>query len=151
MLLARSQQWGIVMNRLELFVFLLLGVSATAATAQQARHHRPPSQGIGQWQVIGYKVVNGASDTDNIYMPGRQRVRQLRLCAFHAPLRLRDFDVYFANGARQDVKMRERVSPGTCSRAIDLQGRARDVTRIRLKYGRIQRGSRAPLVRVSAR
>ena len=139
------------MKGIRILAAATLGMAASAAGAQQAQHHRPPSQWAGQWHVIGYKVVNGGSDTDNIYLPGRQRVRQLRLCAYNAPLRLRDFDVYFANGARQDVKMRDRVNPGTCSRAIDLKGRARDVTRVRLKYGRIQRGYRAPLVRVTAR
>jgi len=105
------------------------------------------------WRVIGYKVVNGGSDTDWIYTPGAQRYRQIRICAFNAPLGMRDVDIYFANGGHQDVRTRDILRPGTCTRVIELSGRAtRDVTRVRLKYGQLARGLRqAPLVRVTAR
>ena len=140
------------MRQLYLVAGLTLGIAATAASAQyETRHHRPPNHWNAQWRVIGYKVVNGGTDTDYIYTPGRQRYRQLRLCAYNSPIRMRDFDVYFANGSKQDVKTRERLGPGTCTRVIDLKGNARDVTRVRLKYQRLARGFRAPLVRVTAR
>ena len=103
------------------------------------------------WRVIGYKVVNGGSDTDWIYTPGAWRYRQIRLCAFNAPLNMRDVDIYYANGGHQDVDTRDRLNPGTCTRAIDLNGRGRNIARIRLKYGEIARGFQAPMVRVTAR
>lgn len=119
---------------------------ATGAEAQRPMHW---FQG---WRVIGYKVVNGGSDTDWVYTPGNQRYRQLRICAFNAPLGMRDVDVYFANGGHQDVNTRDILRPGTCTRAIDLKGQARDITRVRLKYGRLARGlHQAPMVRVTAR
>jgi hypothetical protein len=134
-----------------------LAVGLAASAAAQQRHpgwHGPGGHGPGWhagWHVIGHKIVNSGSDTDWIYTPGARRYRQLRLCAYNAPLHMRDFDVYFANGGHQDVRTRDRLAPGTCTREIDLNGRARDITRIRLKYGRIARGFQAPLVRVSAR
>jgi len=105
------------------------------------------------WRVIGYKVVNGGSDTDWVYTPGSQRYRQLRICAFNAPLGMRDVDVYFANGGHQDVATRDILRPGTCTRTIAVKGHvARDITRIRLKYGRLARGlHQNPMVRVTAR
>jgi hypothetical protein len=104
------------------------------------------------WRVIGFKVVNGGSDTDWINTPGARRYRQIRICAFNAPLGMRDVDVYFANGGHQDLNTRDILRPGTCTRALDLNGRARDITRVRLKYGRLARGlHQAPLVRVTAR
>lgn len=115
-----------------------------------------PTQALAQWlprgwHVIGYKVVNGRRDTDNIYTPGRQAFRQIRLCAFNAPLRMRDLRVYYRNGARQDVGVRQYIRPGTCTRNIDLRGRVRDVSRVRLKYAPVALRARAPLVRVAAR
>ena len=103
------------------------------------------------WRVIGYKVVNGGSDTDWINTPGAHRYRQVRVCAFNAPLHMRDMDIYYANGGHQDVNTRDVLRPGTCTRAIDLNGRGRDISRVRLKYGQIARGFQAPLVRVTAR
>ena len=115
-----------------------------------------PTQALAQWlprgwHVIGYKVVTGRRDTDNIYTPGRQAFRQIRLCAFNAPLRMRDLRVYYRNGARQDVGVRQYIRPGTCTRNIDLRGRVRDVRRVRLKDAPGALRARAPLVRVAAR
>ena len=38
----------------------------------------------------------------------------------------------------------------SCTRAIDLNGRNRDITRIRMKYDPIYRGT-LPIVRIAAR
>jgi hypothetical protein len=126
-------------------LFLGVGVAAlgaTAASAQWLPHG---------WQVIGYKIVNRRHDTDNIRVGGRQAYRQIRLCAFNAPLHLRDFRVYFRNGGRQDIGTREFIAPGTCTRNVDLAGRYRDIQRIRLRYDRIAPRARPPLVRIAAR
>lgn len=133
-----------MMKKLLCVAGLALAASSAASAQYAGQHHN------GGWRVIGYKIVNGGSDTDTVYTPGRQRYSHIRICAYNAPLRLRDLDVYFANGGRQDVPTRERLNPGTCTRAVDLDGRARDITHVRLKYGQIARGGRLPLVRVTA-
>lgn len=117
------------------------GVLATApATAQQSA-----------WRTIAYKTVNGGADVDRINVRGDRRYRQVRLCVFNAPLRMRDFDIRFENNQRQDVSVRERIRAGTCTRNIDLVGNRRDIEWIRLRYERIARGYTRPLVRVQVR
>ena len=108
------------------------------------------AQGAYNWRVIGFKTVDG-HDSDTINLPGDRRFRQIRLCAYNAPLRMRDLDVRFDNGRRQDVVVRSRINPGTCTRNIDLQGERRDIRHIRLRYEPIARGARRPVVRVQAR
>jgi len=103
------------------------------------------------WHVVGYKTVNGRRDTDTINLPGRQAFRQVRLCAFNAPLHMRDLRVYYRNGGRQDFRVRQYIAPGTCTRNIDLRGQVRDISQVRLKYERVAPRARAPLVRVAAR
>ena len=111
----------------------------------------PAAAQWGQWRTIAYKTVSGGTDVDRINVPGGRRWHQVRLCVFNAPLRMRDFDIRFDNGQRQDVQVRERIRPGRCTRNIDLNGRVRDVDWIRLKYERIARGFTRPQVRVQAR
>ena len=55
-------------------------------------------------------------------LPGVTRQREIRLCAMNAPLHLRDFDIRFANGGRQDVNTRVVLPAGRCTRAVDLRG-----------------------------
>ena len=119
-------------------------VAAAPADAQQ-RHH-----GGSSWRTIGYKTVSGGVDTDRITVQGHARYRQVRLCVFNAPIVMRDFDVRFENGGHQDVRVRQRIGAGTCTRNIDLAGNRRDIETVRLKYSPIRRGWTRPLVRVHA-
>ncbi len=116
-------------------------VAASPATAQQ----------WGNWRTVAFTTVRGGTDVDRINVPGGRRWHEVRLCVFNAPLRMRDFDIRFDNGQRQDVGVRERIGAGRCTRNIDLNGRVRDVDWIRLRYEPIRRGFTRPLVRVQAR
>ena len=109
------------------------------------------AQQRGDWRTIGYKTVNGGTDVDRINVRGDRRFREVRLCVFNAPLRMRDFDVRFENNQRQDVSVRQRIGAGTCTRNVDLYGNRRDIEWIRLKYEPIARGYTRPIVRVQAR
>ncbi|HET9398214.1 MAG TPA: hypothetical protein VFO45_05285 [Sphingomicrobium sp.] len=126
---------------------MILGITAALAAIATA----PASAQSGNWRTIAYKTVSGGTDVDRINVPGGRRWHQVRLCVFNAPLRMRDFDIRFDNGQRQDVRVRERIRPGRCTRNIDLNGRVRDIDWIRLKYERVARGYARPLVRVQAR
>lgn len=115
-------------------------VAASPATAQW-----------GNWRTVAFTTVRGGTDVDRINVPGGRRWHEVRLCVFNAPLRMRDFDIRFDNGQRQDVRVRERIRPGRCTRNIDLPGRTRDIDWIRLRYEPIARGIGRPVVRVQVR
>lgn len=126
-----------------LLAMVALGSAAVLATGAAE------AQGRDGWRTVGTKSVRGG-DSDTIQLPGNVRFRQVRLCAFNAPLHMIDFDVRFQNGRNQDVAVRNRINPGTCTRNIDLQGE-RDIRSIRLRYEPILRGVGRPVVRVQAR
>jgi len=133
-------------------IFAGIGTVATLALAASASAQNERYWNYHGWRTIAYKTVNGGTDTDRIYVPGRERFGNVRLCSMNYPIRMRDFDVYFANGQRQDINVRERIAPGTCTRAAHLSGSGRrDITMIRLKYEPIARGMQRPLVRVQVR
>jgi len=131
----------------------LILAAATAAAAfvatapAEAQQWRWNDRG---WRTIGYTTVDGR-DSDTINLPGFTRQSAIRLCAMNQPLRLRDFDIRFANGGRQDVNTRAILTPGSCTRAIDLRGNRRDITSVRLRYDAITRSWQRPVVRVQVR
>ena len=102
------------------------------------------------WRTIGYTRVDGR-DSDTIRLPGITRQREIRLCSMNAPLRLRDFDIRFANGGSQDVNTRAVLPAGRCTRAVDLNGNRRDLASVRLRYEPIYRAAYRPIVRVQVR
>lgn len=119
---------------------------ATAAPAN-AQSWRWNERG---WRTVAYERVDGR-DTDTIRLRGHVRERAIRVCAMNQPLHLRDFDIRFQNGRRQDVNTRAVLRPGRCTRAVDLRGNRRDISAVRLKYEPIYRNWQRPIVRVQVR
>ena len=125
--------------------YILATAGAAAAVAMPAAAQQ------SNWRTIAYKTVSGGTDVDRINVRGNARYREVRLCVYNSPLRMRDFDIRFENNQRQDVRVRERIGAGRCTRNIDLVGNRRDIDMIRLKYERVARNNARPLVRVQVR
>ena len=131
---------------------LIFAAAATAATLATsipavAQQWRWDERG---WRTIGYTRVDGR-DSDTIQLTGRTRQSAVRLCSMNAPLRIRDFDIRFENGRRQNVKTRAVLPAGRCTRSIDLRGNRRDIASVRLRYEPILRSAMRPVVRVQVR
>lgn len=135
------------MKRLLILAAATAASTVTAIAPASAQNWRWDDRG---WRTVGQTRVDGR-DRDTIYLPGRTRQREIRLCVMKQPLRLRDFDVRFANGGRQDIDTRARLRPGTCTRAVDLRGNRRDIESVRLRYEPIRRSWERPTVRVQVR
>jgi hypothetical protein len=129
------------------FILAAATAAATVVAAAPADAQRWNDRG---WRTVGYTRVDGR-DSDTINLPGFTRQREIRLCAINQPLRLRDFDVRFANGRSQDVNTRAVLGAGTCTRAVDLRGNRRDITSVRLRYEPIRPSWQRPVVRVQVR
>jgi hypothetical protein len=125
-------------------------LASAAATAAVLGTTPAEAQRWNNWRTIAYQTVNGR-DTDNIRVRGTARYRQLRVCVYGGPINMRDVDVWFRNGRRQDLGTRRLMRPGTCTRNLDLRGYYRDVTRVRLKYAPLARRWVRPLIRVQVR
>ena len=131
---------------------LILGLAGTAAALVAVA---PASAQFGRWtergwRTVAYTRVDGR-DTDTIRLRGPVRERAIRVCAINQPLNLRDFDIRYANGRRQDVNTRAVLRAGTCTRAVDLRGGRRDIDSVRLKYAPIYRSGQRPYVRIQVR
>ena len=135
------------MKRTAIFAAATAAATLTAIAPAVAQQWRWNDAG---WRTIGYTRVDGR-DSDTINLPGVTRQRAVRLCAMNQPLRLRDFDIRFANGGRQDAATRAVLPAGRCTRAIDLRGNRRDIASIRLRYEPIYRMAQRPVVRVQVR
>ena len=129
-------------------ILALAGGAATLAMAVPADAQRYASS--RSWRTVAFTTVNGR-DSDTIRVPGTARYRQMRVCVYRGPIRMRDLDVRYRNGGRQDVRVRQLMRAGTCTRNLDLAGSRRDITSVRLRYTPLARGWVRPLVRVQVR
>jgi hypothetical protein len=156
-----------------LLCFVLAPAAGAAALAQNApadmdaRHggpgrpgHGPGGPGHGgpgyggsvqKWRLIGFKTVGGGTDRDVVRVRGDKRDRQIQVCSINRAIHMKDLDVVFANGGRQNVRVRNMIAANSCTRAIDLKGGGRNIAEVRLAYERLDRRAGIPLIRVMAR
>jgi len=87
-----------------------------------------------QWKLIGVKKVSFLIDRDVIHVTGNDNYRQLKLKVTEGPVHILDMDVYFENGDKFDVSIRNRIPKGGESRVIDLPGGSRNIKKIEFWY-----------------
>jgi hypothetical protein len=86
------------------------------------------------WDLIGTRDVRDRTERDTIVVEGHRQYERIRLCVYRNPVRFIDIDMRFQNGGHQDVQVRQRVNPGECTRAIDLNGDDRDIRSVSMLY-----------------
>jgi len=109
-----------------------------------------PASAQPGWVLIGEHTVNRGAERDSFIANAQGAFRRIRVCAYRRPVRFYDLDVIYGNGRRHDIRIRRRINPGTCTRAIDLRGNRRFIRRVVTRYETIGRGPRA-IVRVFGR
>lgn len=87
-----------------------------------------------QWKFIGDKKVNFLIDRDVIHVTGNENYRQIKLKVTDGPVHILDMDIYFENGDKFDVSIRNKIPQGGESRVIDLPGGSRSIKKIEFWY-----------------
>jgi len=96
---------------------------------------------VGDWTLLGERVVNDRVDRDTIPVGASAgQLSALKIRALRRPVHILDVKVVFANGRVQDLALRRVIPPGGESRAIDLVGSERTVSRVELTYEAESRG-----------
>lgn len=86
------------------------------------------------WTQIGVREVRDRTERDTIVVEGPHRFERIKLCVYRNPVHFYDLDVRYRNGGHQDVSIRQRINPGECTRAINLNGDDRNITTVSLLY-----------------
>lgn len=102
------------------------------------------------WTQVGVREVRDRTERDTIAVQGPRQFERIKLCVYRNPIHIYDLDIRFRNGGRQDVSVRERLAPGQCTRAIDLNGDDRNITTVAMLYEETSFRRRTATVRVFA-
>lgn len=126
-------------------IFTVLAVMLLLTTASYAQRHG------GGWQYLGQAHVDGRSDHDNISVGGNGRFRSILLRVENAPIEFNRVIVHYANGQREEVRVRQVIRPGGSTRDIDLLGNRRDIRSVELFYGKAAPGYGRPRITLYGR
>ena len=91
-----------------------------------------------KWVNLGSRSVADNTETDVIGASGAGPFRRIKLCVSRRAVAFKDLDVVFGNGGSQDLKIRRRIGPGQCTRAIDVKGGRRNIKRVIMRYETIR-------------
>lgn len=86
------------------------------------------------WTHLGVRDVRDRTERDTFVLNGPREFDRIKLCVYRNPVHFYDLDVRYRNGGHQDVSIRQRINPGECTRAINLNGDDRNITTVSMVY-----------------
>jgi hypothetical protein len=89
------------------------------------------------WHFIGDKWAAFGPDRDVLRVGGNDAYRQIKIRVTDGPLRIADVDIYFENGEKMNVPLKNVFRAGQESRVIDLPGGVRKLDRIDFLYSTV--------------
>jgi hypothetical protein len=98
------------------------------------------------WEMLGSREVDHRIDHDQIAVTKTDGTfNSIRLRVQNAPVEFENVTVYFANGTKQTLEVREEIQAGGTTRTIDLEGNRHDrvIRRVEFDYRTADRGERA--------
>ena len=92
------------------------------------------SNTLQDWRFIGDKIAAYGVDRDVLWVNGNDAFRQIKIRVTNAPLHIIDMDVYFENGEKMNVALKNNFRQGQESRVIDFPGGVRQIKKIEFLY-----------------
>jgi hypothetical protein len=116
---------------LSLILLAIAGIYGTAS-AQQTTVVSADTSG---WYKIGQANVDFKRDRDEIVILGADKFKSIKLKVINAPINLKDLEIFFETGNKQDVKINASLKAAGESEVIDLEkGEQRSIKKIVFVY-----------------
>ena len=112
-----------------LFVF---SVGASVVSAQE-------------WVNLGAKEVKDKSEQDTWHLGAKGEFRRIKITVQQRPVRFYKLQVTYGNGQKQEFEIRSLILAGGETRAIDLDGKDRFISKVDVWYeaATVRRGKRS--------
>lgn len=119
------------MKKTLMIILLAVAGSISVVNAQQPAVITSDKTG---WHKIGETTVNFQKEKDEILVVGADRFASIKFKVTDAPIDLKDLEVYYESGDKQDVKINMPIKMAGESRVIDLNGGERNLKKIVFVY-----------------
>jgi hypothetical protein len=128
-------------NRLLLGAALVAALSIIAGNAHAQGKSSFDRKG---WTLLGEKQVDGKKDHDVVRVKGNDGPwSKVMLVVEDSDLELQDLEIQFGNGQKHNPSVKHVFKEGDRTRAIDLPGEKRHITKIALRYANLPGGGKA--------
>ena len=95
----------------------------------------PTTASAAGWEQLGCRSVGFLADRDVIRVGRREgRFKAIRLKVSENKIYMQDLKVVYANGAPDDIPVRNEIRAGGQTRPLDLRGARRAIRQIEMTY-----------------
>lgn len=120
------------MKKVLSIILLAIAISYGTANAQQTTVISSDTSG---WYKIGETKVDFKRDRDEINVLGADRFKSIKLIVINTPIDLKDVEIHYESGSKQDVKINKSLKAAGESSVIDLvDGEQRSIKKIVFVY-----------------
>jgi hypothetical protein len=120
------------MKKVLSIILLAIAASYGSMYAQQTTVITDDTSG---WYKIGEAQVDFKKDRDEITVLGADRFKSIKLIVVNAPIELKDLEITFETGKKQDVKINTALKAEGETAVIDLvEGETRSIKKIGFIY-----------------
>jgi hypothetical protein len=120
------------MKQLLSIIFLAIAGSFGIVSSQQTAVISSDTSG---WYKIGETNVDLKRDRDEIVVLGADQFKSIKLRVINADIDLKDLEIYYENGKKQDVNINKSLKAAGESGVIDLEkGEQRSLEKIVIVY-----------------
>ncbi|MBV6654561.1 MAG: DUF2541 family protein [Mameliella sp.] len=90
---------------------------------------------FARWEKLGTRNVSYKVDRDQIVVTARDgRFSAIKLRVAKAPIDMMRCTIYFRNGQKQEVQLRQTFPAGSESRVVDISGKRRVISKVVFWY-----------------
>jgi hypothetical protein len=117
------------MKKIAILVLLAMAIVYGSASAQSV----VVSDKTG-WHKIGSRTIDFKNDKDEISVMGADKFSSIKFMVKDAPVNLKDVQVFYETGDKQDIAVNSPIGPSVESKAYDLNGGERSLKKIAFDY-----------------
>ncbi|OAZ04097.1 hypothetical protein [Flavobacterium succinicans] len=115
------------------FALTLFTTSVEAQGNRDKNKNWGSSNSIGKWEKIGTQTVQKTGEKDDFRPSNRKSYSALKVMVRKNTVNFNKMTIYFENGQKQDVELRNIIKDGGESRVINLSFKRR-IDKIRFEY-----------------
>lgn len=120
------------MKKVLSIILMVVAVSFGSVKSQQTTVISTDTSG---WYKVGQANVDFKRDRDEMQVLGADRFKSIKLKIINAPIELKDLEIYFETGNKQNVKINSSLKAAGETSVIDLEdGENRSIKKIVFVY-----------------
>lgn len=104
---------------------------------------------LKKWDFLGERIVDFGLDKDEIKVTIKEGTfTKIKLQVKRAPVHFRKVVVHYKNGNTEELELRDEIKAGGETRAIDLNGKERIITKVVFFYNSKVKANKKAVVRL---